>query len=162
MFQSIGEEQGGSKFELFPLPENLCEILNPRVKDRSRLFWALRVVDEVVGKNPAISRLNLLDLSEQRVNKAFESNAKKSNFTSWVTSAYLNDVYEFCTVEKLTLKTYQAMKVGSNAEKSLVSNLACFAPCCRQTPPPVCSEGRQMTSVPNMPGTFSVLSLISQ
>lgn len=64
-------------------------------------------------------------------------------------------------IERWTSSTNQAMKVVSNAEVSLVSNLADIPPCCRQTAPPVCLDGRQMMSVPNIPGTFSVLLVVS-
>lgn len=56
------------------------------------------------------------------------------------------------------------MKVGSKAELFSVLYLAFLilvVPCCKFTDPPVCSEGRQMTSVANIPETFSVLVELS-
>ena len=57
--------------------------------------------------------------------------------------------------------THQAIQVVLKADNSAVSNVLVSWPCVRRTAPPRCSEGRQMTSVPNMPGVFSVLLGIS-
>lgn len=54
--------------------------------------------------------------------------------------------------------TNHAKYVAAKADLPLVSNRLCSFPCVKHTAPPRCSEGRQITRVPNIPGTFSVLS----
>lgn len=64
MFQWIGEELR-LIFEILPLFQGLREISNPRVEGRGRYSKVLGIVDEIVGEDPSISRLDRLDLSDK-------------------------------------------------------------------------------------------------